>query len=172
MFNEFCGFQTKNKLCCKHFVLKKCQRWHVTHVFFEMYQPLVGGWRLMCSFGPQVIYSIPSDAKMSSESKHQHPQPTNYWLGCIHSWSVYTMGPKKPTCWEVFMVNIYILVFRWPKPLLFMVLGEWYIFLEVLGNHFSLIGWFRNHHYHYFRRGFMYHHPKGTTITFSSRVYI
>ena len=30
-------------------------------------------------------------------------------------------GPLKPTCLEVFMVNN--LVFRWPKPLLFMVLG-------------------------------------------------
>ena len=32
-----------------------------------------------------------------------------------------TMGPPKPTVLEVFMVNN--LVFRWPKPLLFMVLG-------------------------------------------------
>ena len=30
-------------------------------------------------------------------------------------------GPPKPTCLEVFMVNN--LVFRWPKPLFFMVLG-------------------------------------------------
>ena len=30
-------------------------------------------------------------------------------------------GPPKPTFLEVFMVNI--LVFRWPKPLFFMVLG-------------------------------------------------
>ena len=29
--------------------------------------------------------------------------------------------PPKPTCLEVFMVNN--LVFRWPKPLFFMVLG-------------------------------------------------
>ena len=28
-------------------------------------------------------------------------------------------GPQKPTCLEVFMVNI--LVLRWPKPLFFMV---------------------------------------------------
>ena len=34
---------------------------------------------------------------------------------------VYTMGPPKPTCLEVFMVNK--LVFRWPTPLFFMVLG-------------------------------------------------
>ena len=31
------------------------------------------------------------------------------------------IGPPKPTCLEVFMVNN--LVFRWPKPLFFMVLG-------------------------------------------------
>ena len=31
------------------------------------------------------------------------------------------MGPPKPTFLEVFMVNN--LVFRWPKPLFFMVLG-------------------------------------------------
>ena len=30
-------------------------------------------------------------------------------------------GPPKPTCSEVFMVNN--LVFRWPNPVFFMVLG-------------------------------------------------
>ena len=34
---------------------------------------------------------------------------------------LYYHGPPKPICLEVFMVNN--LVFRWPKPLIFMVLG-------------------------------------------------
>ena len=34
-----------------------------------------------------------------------------------------TMGPPKPTFLEVFMVDS--LVFRWPKPLFFMVLGAY-----------------------------------------------
>ena len=35
-------------------------------------------------------------------------------------------GPPKPTFWEVSMVNN--LVFRWPKPLFFMVLGAYGIY--------------------------------------------
>ena len=38
-------------------------------------------------------------------------------------------GPPKPTFLEVFMVNN--LVFRWPKPLFFMVLGAHGIFILV-----------------------------------------
>ena len=36
-------------------------------------------------------------------------------------------GPPKPTCLEVFMVNNF--VFRWPKPLFFMVLGAHGIYI-------------------------------------------
>ena len=34
---------------------------------------------------------------------------------------MYTIGPRKPTFLEILMVNN--LLFRWPKPLFFMVLG-------------------------------------------------
>ena len=37
-------------------------------------------------------------------------------------------GPPKPTCLEVFMVNH--LVFRWPKPLFFMVLGAHGMYIQ------------------------------------------
>ena len=39
-------------------------------------------------------------------------------------------GPPKPTCLEVFMVNN--LVFRWPKPLFFMVLGAHGIYIYII----------------------------------------
>ena len=38
-------------------------------------------------------------------------------------------GLQKPTCLEVFMVNN--LVFRWPKPLFFMVLGARGIYIYI-----------------------------------------
>ena len=41
-----------------------------------------------------------------------------------------TMGPPKPTFLEVFMVNN--LVFRWPKPLFFMVLGAHGIYIKTI----------------------------------------
>ena len=43
--------------------------------------------------------------------------PASNPVYCIYS----TMGPPKPACLKVFMVNH--LVFRWPKPLFFMLLG-------------------------------------------------
>ena len=43
------------------------------------------------------------------------------FLRKFYQYVLYTMGPPKPTVLEVFAVNN--LVFRWPKPLFFMVLG-------------------------------------------------
>ena len=41
----------------------------------------------------------------------------------------YYHGPPKPTCLEVFMVHN--LVFRWPKPLFFMVLAAHGIYIYI-----------------------------------------
>ena len=68
-------------------------------------------------FLPVTPWNVPSFPRMLIGLKSKS---ASVWDHLFSSFSTYH-GPPKPTFLEVFMVNN--LVFRWPKPLFFMVLG-------------------------------------------------
>lgn len=132
---NFAASKPKISYSSKHFEKKMPKVTCHFHEFSEMYQPLVGWWRLMGSFGTQV--------------------------NIFHSFS----------CQNVFGEQTNILnqhqLLAWLYTLMKCI--PWKSLAAIF-----FLGWFRKHHCHHFRRGviYIYHHPKGTTITFSSRVYI